>query len=332
MPTVGIPRGLLYYHYSPLWRLFLEGLGVKVIESGNTNAATVLQGLQGTVDEACLPVKVFFGHVEELKGQVDYLFVPRLVSVEPRAYICPKLMGLPDMLRHSLRDLPPLLDPTVDLSKSRRGLLKSLAEVAHSLGVHPLKAWISFLQARWKWQHWQRLQRQGLTPGEAEVILGGGAFNLNKGEKRDLTVGLIGHPYLLYDDFINLGSIKRLRELGAEVRTPEMLSQGLIAAWAQRQPKRSFWTLGKHILGAAGHYINSGEVDGIIHFVSFGCGPDSLVGELVQRQARRGEGFPFLLLTLDEHSGEVGLTTRLEAFIDTLKWRKKSEGYLSPHG
>ena len=71
------------------------------------------------------------------------------------------------------------------------------------------------------------------------------------------------------------------------------------------------------------HFLTDPGIDGIIHLISFGCGPDSLVGELVERRAQRGRGFPFLLLTLDEHSGEAGLTTRLEAFVDTLEWRQE---------
>jgi hypothetical protein len=29
-----------------------------------------------------------------------------------------------------------------------------------------------------------------------------------------------------------------------------------------------------------------------------------------------------MALVLDEHSGEAGLVTRLEAFVDMLRWRK----------
>jgi hypothetical protein len=31
-------------------------------------------------------------------------------------------------------------------------------------------------------------------------------------------------------------------------------------------------------------------------------------------------------LTLDEHSGEAGLVTRIEAFVDMLKWKEKADG------
>jgi predicted nucleotide-binding protein (sugar kinase/HSP70/actin superfamily) len=31
-------------------------------------------------------------------------------------------------------------------------------------------------------------------------------------------------------------------------------------------------------------------------------------------------------LTLDEHSGEAGLVTRIEAFVDMLNWREQADG------
>jgi predicted nucleotide-binding protein (sugar kinase/HSP70/actin superfamily) len=56
---------------------------------------------------------------------------------------------------------------------------------------------------------------------------------------------------------------------------------------------------------------------------SFGCGPESLVGELLARWVKRRRGIPFMLLTIDEHSGAAGLVTRLEAFTDMLLRREK---------
>ena len=56
--------------------------------------------------------------------------------------------------------------------------------------------------------------------------------------------------------------------------------------------------------------------------VSFGCGPDSLICELIERFYKRQQQIPVLLLTLDEHTGEAGIITRLEAFVDMLRWRE----------
>ena len=56
-----------------------------------------------------LPIKIFHGHVADLINKVDAIFVPRIISIAPREYICPKFLGLPDMIRNSISNLPPLM-------------------------------------------------------------------------------------------------------------------------------------------------------------------------------------------------------------------------------
>ena len=52
---VGIPRGLWFYDYYPLWKTFYECLDAEVIISKPTNKKILDQGIKNTVDEACLP-------------------------------------------------------------------------------------------------------------------------------------------------------------------------------------------------------------------------------------------------------------------------------------
>src|SRR5665647_2305774 len=127
---VGIPRGLFYYYYYPLWKTFFQDLGAEVVTSAWTNRQTVEKGIESAVDENCFPIKVYYGHVRELCHQeLDYIFIPRLVSVEPRSYICPKFMGLPDMIKAVLPELPPVIDITVDVSKTDRLLKRDIIRV-----------------------------------------------------------------------------------------------------------------------------------------------------------------------------------------------------------
>lgn len=63
--------------------------------------------------------------------------------------------------------------------------------------------------------------------------------------------------------------------------------------------------------------------------VAFGCGPDSLVRELIERDLVKPIDFPEITITIDEHSSELGLITRLEAFVDMLVRRKQYEDNLS---
>lgn len=78
--------------------------------------------------------------------------------------------------------------------------------------------------------------------------------------------------------------------------------------------------------------MQSMKIHGIILVSSFGCGPDSLTNELVDIEAKKNN-FPLMILIIDEHSGEVGLNTRLEAFVEMLRGRGCfGENNLSSYG
>ncbi|MDK2881949.1 MAG: hypothetical protein PWP58_285 [Bacillota bacterium] len=322
---IGIPRALLYYHYHPLWSTFWRYLGLEVVSSPPTSKEILDQGVSAAVAEACLPVKVFYGHAFYLAPQVEFLFVPRLVSAETGTYICPKLMGLPDMLRHAGRKLPPLLSPTLNARCGPRAWEEALTRTARVLGFSAGQAKRACNAAAAEQARYTAKLGEGKTPLD---ILSEGKEDKEGGQDQNLgtqkALLLLGHPYNLFDDFISLGLLRRLRARGYRVTTAEMLSSRLIAEEAARLPKALFWSLGRLVLGAGSYYLRSGGVAGIIHVVSFGCGPDSLVGELLERKARRAGQLPFLLLTLDEHTGEGGMVTRLEAFLDMVEWRNAS--------
>jgi predicted nucleotide-binding protein (sugar kinase/HSP70/actin superfamily) len=82
MPVrVGIPRYLSFYSYYPLWKTFFEELGLDVITSSPTNQQILNAGVAEAVNDACIPIKLYHGHVMEIKDQVDMLFVPRFVKL-----------------------------------------------------------------------------------------------------------------------------------------------------------------------------------------------------------------------------------------------------------
>jgi predicted nucleotide-binding protein (sugar kinase/HSP70/actin superfamily) len=64
-------------------------------------------GIKDTVNDACIPIKVFHGHVASLRNKVDCIFIPRLMSLEGSITLCPKFLGLPDMVKSSVENLPP---------------------------------------------------------------------------------------------------------------------------------------------------------------------------------------------------------------------------------
>ena len=86
--TIGLPRGMLYYRYGTLWRTFFTELGADIVVSEPTTHRIAEEGMSITIDEACLSVKVFFGHVNDLLGKCDYIFVPRINSFGRKNSLC----------------------------------------------------------------------------------------------------------------------------------------------------------------------------------------------------------------------------------------------------
>ncbi|MFA4885082.1 MAG: acyl-CoA dehydratase activase-related protein [Desulfotomaculaceae bacterium] len=317
---IGIPRVLLYYYYYPLWRVFFEELGAEVVLSSRSTKGVLAKGLKSAVDEVCLPVKLAFGHVLDLAGKVDLIFLPRMVSVKKREYICPKFMGLPDMVR-CLQGLPPLIDVNVNLYKKKSNAYAAVQEVGKILTGNHLKIWMAYRRALIVQNKYFRLLHLGLMPPEALAIMEDRVKEEPLPEREDMTIALIGHPYNIYDSYISMDLIDRVRAMGATVVTAEHLAENVVRRHAARLPKKLFWTLGQRMIGAACHYLERPDVCGMVHVAAFGCGPDSMTGDLIERYARSA-GKPFLNLTLDEHTGEAGVMTRLEAFWDMVNWRK----------
>ncbi|MGB4436945.1 MAG: acyl-CoA dehydratase activase-related protein [Acetomicrobium sp.] len=330
---VGIPRALLYYYYYPLWHEFFTRLGCEVVLSPETNKAILDQGIKSTLSEVCLPVKVYFGHVAYLAGRVDYLFVPRITRVEAKAYICPKFMGIPDMLKARIKGLPPLIDTTVDAGKKGNYVqcwVDCLRETGKRLTADR-KLIDDALEAALQAQRFFRKRlHSGMMLPDAIKGIALPEIPVNSSSK-PLRIGLIGHPYNIYDPFISMNLIKKLQQLGAVVVTPESLEADEIEKEAARLPKRLFWTLGKRMIGSAFRFFSSQKLDGVIYLTSFGCGPEALVEELVARIAKQ-QNMPLMMLTIDEHTGEAGINTRLEAFTEMIVWRLKYANHIPPYG
>ncbi len=323
---IGIPRGLMYYKYFPFWKTLLEDLGNEVVVSPHTSRRILEAGVESCVDDICLAVKIFCGHVLALRGQADCIMVPRLVSVEKNghdAFTCPKLIALPDIARHSLEGVPEIVELVVDVQ--RRPLWNSVARFASNFTWNPLSIRRAYLHALEVQDRYDALLCKGFAPDQAmkqlESSNGNGRDAPLPQEPPSLCVALLSHPYLIFDDFLNQGLRGMLQRMGARVLLPTMLDANLIKREASCYEALS-WSYERDLVGAASYFLKNPEVDGVIFLISFACGPDSLVTEIVMREVRRKGDNPIMPLVIDEHSGTAGLHTRVEAFVDMVERRK----------
>ena len=115
---IGIPRGFLYYRNYILWKTFFEGLGCTLILSPMTNKDIIEEGKNISVDEACLPSKVYLGHIKYLSNKCDYILIPRICNYGKGNRVCMKFNGIYDVV-HNLFPDTKLLDYNIDYLKFR---------------------------------------------------------------------------------------------------------------------------------------------------------------------------------------------------------------------
>lgn len=85
-----------------------------------------------------------------------------------------------------------------------------------------------------------------------------------------------------------------------------------------------YWANELELTGTAAYYLLNNKVDGIVALSAFGCGPDSLMVDEMSYHCKE-KGMPLIHLTIDEHTGEAGFVTRLEAFVDMLMRKKRRQ-------
>jgi len=302
---IGIPRALLYYKQYPFWQTFFEKVGAEVIVSGETNAQILNTGLEVAPSEICLPVKVFYGHTLSLSEKCDYVFIPRVVSVEKEAYTCPKFLGLPDMLR-ALPNAPAILSIDMNAKKKRRYFYQSLLKLGSTINKNPVAILKAYKAAQKAMEIFHR-NKSLLPPFEAN---------------NNLKIGIVGHPYNIYDPYISLDFLSRLKRQKINIQTLENVPADCIETQTASLAKPIFWTYEKEVVGTVMHWLRTKAVDGVIYLLAFACGPDSMMQVLIEEEARKHPEVPLMSIVIDEHSGEAGFLTRLEAFTDMLNLKK----------
>ena len=286
--TIGLPRALGHFLYPGLWETFFTELGMRVTVSGASTRGTVERAGLISESEHCLPVKMFDAHVAELVGRVDMLFVPRILSGLKGHIACPKLGALPDVARAQLGSDAEVL--TIDVDENNTPLEESLFLLGRKLKANDctiraaIRCALKALHAG---------QRAALVPprpaGRSFLVL--------------------GHPYNLRDDYLSGPVLRKLEALHAAV-TVVSYDVRAVAAGPVKWDTCS-------IMFDALERLDAATCAGVIHLSSFNCGCDSIVGELFRARLRE-KRIPYMTLVLDEHSGQVGVDTRLEAFVDSV--------------
>jgi len=297
--TIGIPQALIYWKRPYFWETFFKTLGFKVLLSPSTNKEIVEMGVKVADPETCFSNKVYWGHLLWLDEKCDLIFVPRLKANEEKLEYCPKFFGLPDLAKILVKT--PILTETFDERKEKfEKTLEKLGKKLKKNGKEIKRA----AEAAF-------LKERGLREEERQ-----GFFKKIQSKKPKII--LVSHPYNLYDDYVNLRMKEKLEKLGAE---PIFIGEIPISINQSNQHKSAsnikfHWEFGKEIMEKISQVLNY-DITGAIEISSFACGCDAVIKEFVEKEFKQNK-IPFLYLMIDEQTGEAGIQTRLEAFMDTI--------------
>ncbi len=153
-----------------------------------------------------------------------------------------------------------------------------------------------------------------------------------------IKVGIVGEIYVVLEPFANMDIEVELGKLGVEVRRTMSLSRWIkyslflnplgVDEWKEvhkaampylkRDVGGDGWeSVGEKVIHAREHS------DGLIHLAPFTCMPE-IVAQNIMPATK--EDIPVLAVLCDEQMAKPGMITRLEAFVDLLKFRRRRKG------
>ncbi len=345
------------------WAAALRKVGVEPFIPPYTSKKTLSLGTKHSPEAICLPYKLILGNfIEAVEGGADYVAMissPGICRLGEYG-ACIK-NALSDMgykanyieltlydgikgMYNFLKEISGKNDPVLFL----RAIILAMRKV---FILDDLETKLSFYRAR------------EINYGEAEkhfikaLKIVDEAMNtrqLNKAKKMAfaemdktkfdpkrevLNVDITGEIYLVCDKFSNQDIVKELGKMGVQTRKSLTVSSFLKDAiipkafrkgetHLQRANRLAKPYLMRDIGGGALEcgsdvaYANERGIDGIIHISPFTCMPE-IMSQNIFPAMRENCDIPILPLIMDEQTGKAGYLTRLEAFVDLMRRRKR---------
>lgn len=301
--TIAIPQALLYQEFYPFWQSFFSRLSIRTVVSGPSNSDKLAAARTRLPVETCLPLKLLFGHVADLrKAGQRRLFIPSTSHLLD-GVSCPYVQHGAAMISCNFDGIEVItmpLVPGLSLREQQR-----LAEKTASLFALDKQEVLKAYEGASA--EFSRVRKNRILEISAALP-----------RQRPLAV-LLGKPYNTGDCFINMALAAKLAKAGFDVITGEQLDVSAELVLPKRYESLS-WAFSRRMLKAAA-CINALPDAYPLVVGNFGCGPDSFTFPLLQ------EAFadrPALFLEFDEHRADAGLATRVEAFAHrVMTWRQQ---------
>ncbi len=310
--TIGIPNTLYVIEYAPFWELFFKKLGYHV-KLSSPQAEHLESGKEIAGAEFCAPLCYWHGHVKKLSESVDYLFLPHCFEGgdpdDPKFYCyysnyAVALVQNIEALNLKERSIAPIIDFSRPPIYNIQQIYESLPP-ALKLVQTPSEIQKAYTEA---WQ-WFTQQKQQLVE----------MFRQQQNWFNDISVVLLGRPYLILDAVLNKNIPEKFSDLGISTFFQDMLSttEVRMSAITQDYLNWNHWKFAADILKAAEYVCQHAGLYPVI-LTAFKCSPDSFMLSYL-KEIMDYHQKPYLVLQLDEHGSDVGYETRIEAAVRSFR-------------
>jgi predicted CoA-substrate-specific enzyme activase len=306
--VIGIPRTLSFFDYFPFWHAFFRNLGHPLVLSEATNKRLIQRGLSNIPSETCFPIKTVYGHISDLiaKGadrillpcEIDH---PNTGNKRLPSFNCPYIQSMPYMVRAAMGSSLPLLTPVIRWSHSRRAVDRVLIGLGQTLGHRAKRSREAIAAARAAQQRFDRWRQHrgkeildSIRPGERCLVL-------------------LGKSHNIFDPGLNLHLARKLRREGELTLPFDLLPLDEMPLPSHYD--NVVWKNTRDLLKALLWARNQQRLFPVL-VTNFGCGPDSFLMKYMETELSEKQ---HLILEVDDHTGDAGMVTRIEAFLDTLK-------------
>lgn len=345
------------------WAAALKKIGVEPFIPPYTSKKTLSLGTKHSPEAICLPYKLILGNfIEAIEGGADYVAMitspgccrlgqygnsieNALVDMGYHARyvelsLYDGIKGMYNVLKDiSGKNNPILFARAINIAIRKMFLLDDLEENLAYYRAREInqgdadKHYAKALQYVKDVEHSRDLKRaKKLAFDEMKKV------QIDP-KKEVLNVDLTGEIYLVCDSFSNQNITKELGKMGVQVRRSLTVSSFIKDAIipkafrdGETHLQRAYRMAKPYLMRDIGGdslecvsdvaYANERGIDGIIHISPFTCMPE-IMSQNIFPAMRENCDIPILPLIMDEQTGKAGYLTRLEAFVDLMRRRKR---------
>ena len=347
------------------WRAALRKLGVIAFVPPYTNKRTLSLGVKYAPEAICLPYKLILGNfIEALEGGADYVSMitsPGICRLGEYGQCIENVLndlghknrylelslydGFKGMYNYLKQANPhSTIFQRIDAIYTAVRFVFALDRVATVLSYYRARE-ITFGTAEKAYNKGLELFDKALSikelkNAEKETIRMIKETPID--EKRDvLNVDITGEIFIVLDPFSNQNINRELGRMGVQTRTSltvsSFLKDAIIPKWFKKGEthlERAFRLARPYLMRDIGGdslesisdvaFADQRGIDGIIHVSPFTCMPEIVTQNIFPKMRENCE-IPILTLIMDEQTGKAGYITRLEAFTDLMRRRKRKK-------